>query len=147
MLKRRTCEIDDFLLQDGYLFRFRKLCIPRTSVREFLVRELHAGGLAGRFEHNKTIEAIEHHLYWPSLKGDVAKLVGRYHTCQLAKQRKQNTGLYMPLPVPNRFSKMAHFIPCSKTFDASRVAKLVFNEIVRLHGLPKPSCRTGMSNL
>ena len=24
-------EIDNFLLQDGYLFRFHKLCIPRTS--------------------------------------------------------------------------------------------------------------------
>ena len=32
-----TREIDGFLVQDGYLFRFRKLCIPRTSVREFLV--------------------------------------------------------------------------------------------------------------
>jgi len=29
-------EIYDFLLQDGYLFRFRKLCNPRTSLRDFL---------------------------------------------------------------------------------------------------------------
>ena len=29
-------ELDSFLLQDSYLFRFRKLCIPRTSLRDFL---------------------------------------------------------------------------------------------------------------
>ena len=29
-------EMDGFLLQDGYLFKLRKLCIPRTSLRNFL---------------------------------------------------------------------------------------------------------------
>ena len=36
---------DDFLLQYGYIFHTRKLYIPRTSLREFLVWELHVRGL------------------------------------------------------------------------------------------------------
>jgi len=69
-------EIDGFLLQDGYLFRFCKLCIPRTFLRDFLSWEMHAGDLSGHFSQNKTIEAVEHNFYRPSSKRDVVKIVG-----------------------------------------------------------------------
>ena len=91
--------------------------------------------------------------------------VNRCRIYQHAKGKRQNTGLYQPLPILERpwdsismdfvlgfprmkggfnsifvvvdiFSKMAHFIPCQKTIDATHVANMFFKEIVQLHGLP-----------
>ena len=34
--------LDDYTLQDGHLFKANKLCIPQSSMRDFLVWEIHA---------------------------------------------------------------------------------------------------------
>ena len=91
----------DYTLLDGYLFRENKLCIPQTSLRDFLIWETHAGGLAGHFGRTKTILALEDQFFWPGLKKQVAQVVARCRACAIGKMQKQNTGHYTPLPVPD----------------------------------------------
>jgi hypothetical protein len=154
-----------FIVNDGFVFRANKLCIPASSVRLLLLQEAHAGGLMGHFGAKKIEDVLAGHFYWPKIRRDVERFVACCTTCQKAKSRLNPHGLYMPLPVPSapwedismdfvlglprtrkgydrvfmivdRFSKMAHFIPCHKTDDATHVADLFFQEIVRLHGVP-----------
>ncbi|KAA0059666.1 Transposon Ty3-I Gag-Pol polyprotein [Cucumis melo var. makuwa] len=116
-----------------------KLCIPKCSIRESLVKEAHGGGLMGHFGEFKTYSILCEHFYWLKMRKDVNKVCKQCFKCKEAKSKTQPHGLYTPLDVPNEpwFSKMAHFIPCNKTDDATNIANLFFREVVRLHGIPK----------
>jgi hypothetical protein len=154
------------MIQDGLFFRGNQLCIPKFSMRENLLKEKHSGVLVGHFGHDKKFSKINGSYFWLGMRIYVKKFVDMCRICQHTKGKRQNTGLYQPLPIPerswdavsvdfilgmprtqrgydsifvvvNRFSKMEHFIPCQKTNDTPHIANLFFKEVVRLHGLPR----------
>ncbi|GKB01683.1 reverse transcriptase domain-containing protein [Tanacetum coccineum] len=48
----------DFSKHDGYLFKGARLCVPLSSLQDSIILESHAGGLAGHFEKDKTLDLI-----------------------------------------------------------------------------------------
>ena len=45
-----------FMFQDSMLFKGSQLCIPRSSMRENLIKKKHSEGLTGHFGRDKTID-------------------------------------------------------------------------------------------
>jgi len=50
-----------FTLQDGFFFNGNKLYIPKSLVRDLIVKKAHGGALAGHFGSNKTLEILKEH--------------------------------------------------------------------------------------
>lgn len=55
---------EEYVVQDGYLFKNDRLCIPRSSLRDKLIRELHSSDLSGHVGRDKTIANLEARYYW-----------------------------------------------------------------------------------
>jgi len=58
---------NSFTLLESFLFKENKLCIPKSPLRDLIVKEAHEGALAGYFginkTLNKTLNMLKEHFY------------------------------------------------------------------------------------
>ena len=90
-----------FFRHNDYLFKEKRLCVPKGSIRELLVKEAHEGGLMGHFGIQKTLDMLHEHFYWPHMKRDVHRLCERCILCKQSKSKLLPHRLYTPLPIPD----------------------------------------------
>ncbi|SPQ99093.1 unnamed protein product (mitochondrion) [Plasmodiophora brassicae] len=154
-----------FRLIDGLLYRDHRLIVVGDDCKLEILQTLHDSPAAGHLGLWKTLRLVQREFWWCQLRSYVKDYVASCDTCRRCKiPRHKPAGLLTPLPLPtalwssismdfivklprsigfdsilvvvDRFSKMAHFIPCNETTTAAQLADLFLCNIFRLHGLP-----------
>lgn len=155
---------DNFEFRDGLLWLQSKIVVP-ASAQDAVLKTFHDHMLAGHPGRKKTFEVISKWFWFPKMRSYIEKYVKQCDTCQRTKPIRQvPAGLLQPLDIPHRpwnqiamdfivklpisngydsvltvvdrFSKMAHFIPCRETITAPELSDLLVSEIFKHHGLP-----------
>ena len=157
---------EGFSWQDGYLYtKDGRLYVPNVpGLRQRLLSESHDIPIAGHLGRDKN--TLPEQFYWPGMWQDIREYIRTCPLCQQAKaSNRKPAGLLQPLAVPSapfeqigtdfitglpksegcdavmtfvdRLTKAVHFVPCTKTVTAKQAARLFFNNIFRIHGMPK----------
>ena len=144
-----------------------RICIPKGPLRAQILHDHHDIPTAGHQGIERTYTTIHKLFYWPRMNNDVRNYVKSCDSCQRIKASQQvPAGLLQPLPIPQQpwdqvsmdfivqlpvtkagfdaivvfvdtFSKMVHLAPTKTTASAPDTARIFFDQVVKLHGLPK----------
>ena len=136
------------------------------DVKSLLVSELHNVPYAAHPGVQRTIGMVRRYFWWKGMVGDIREHVETCPTCQLEKtDHTMKKGSLQSLAIPeakwqevsvdfitdlptavggedsimtvvDRATKMVHLIPCQKTTTAGEAARLYWQHVVRLHGVP-----------
>ena len=151
---------------DGLYYVGSRLCIPADqNLRLELLKEFHDTPVAGHLGFHKTLAALASRFWWPHMSRSVKAYVSSCGTCQRTKPSQSlRPGLLQPLPIANQpwaqvsmdlitdlppsggfdsivvfvdtLTKMAHFVPTTKSVTSERLALLFLDCVYRLHGMP-----------
>lgn len=137
------------------------------ELRQRVLDEAHTTRYSIHPGSNKMYQDLKQRFWWTKMKIEIACYVARCDTCQKVKAiHLRSAGELQPLPIPvwkwddigmdfivglpktakgfdsiwviiDRLTKTAHFLPVKTTYTASTYAKIYFDRILSLHGVPK----------
>ena len=156
-----------YSLDNGLIRFKDKLWVAQNSALQTkIIHAFHASAIGGHSGMHATYQRIHRLFHWTGLKMAVEDFVKQCQVCQQTKHLHTHpVGLLQHLPIPegawqdlsmdfieglpksegydvilvivNRFTKYAHFVPIKHPFTAPTIARAVFDNVVKLHGLPK----------
>jgi hypothetical protein len=139
----------------------------RSDIRLSLLHDAHDSCIAGHLGFDKTYDNLRRIVYWPKIAKETRSYIQTCELCQRNKHSLQRpAGLLQPLPIPeqrwdtvtmdfivglpvtllhhdsitvfvDKLSKQVHFVPSKSTNTAKDFAQLFFNNVFRLHGMPR----------
>lgn len=137
------------------------------ELRTALLREAHDSVVAGHLGAAKTLEVLSRTFWWPQMSTTIHDYCRSCDGCQHSKASNHRPpGLLMPIPAPeepwstvtmdfitsmprtprgfdavcafvDKTTRRMHWAPLKGTASAPDVAKLFFDTVFRLHGLPR----------
>ena len=143
-----------------------RVVIPdNQELKTQLLQEIHCVPYSGHPRFTRTLEVTRRFFYWSHMTQEVRQFVLNCPVCQTEKgSHLRLAGKLMPLEIPQRkwdhvvldfvvgmpvqgeydaictvvdkATKMCHFIPCSERISAKQVAKLYWQNVGKLHGIP-----------
>ncbi len=148
-------------MKDGLIHKKNRILIPNvSSIKTKILQECHVGVA-------KTIELVSRQFYWNNMYEEIHEYVTSCLKCQANKSSNMlPSELLQSLPIPSRaweqvtmdlitqlprcksgndaiivfvdkLTKMVHYVACKTKITAPQIAHIFYNEIIRLHGVPK----------
>src|SRR5581483_3507136 len=147
-------------------FDEERVCVPK-NMRTEVIHDHHDIPISGHQGIERTYSSLQRFFYWPRMIKDITKYINSCDACQRNKtSQKVPAGLLQPLPIPTErwshismdfitqlpitkdkhdaivvfvdlLTKMVHFVPTFTNASAPSTARLFFDNVFRLHGLPR----------
>ena len=145
---------------------WRAIIPDEVAVKNFILTELHSIPYSLHPGIQRTLQKVKKHFFWKGMTGNVREYVESCPVCQVEKTdhtlgrgNLQSTSIpekkwsevsvdfVTDLPVTrskkdsiltvvDKATRMVHLIPCRKSTTAAEAAKLYWDNVVKLHGVP-----------
>jgi len=162
----KTLRDEEWEIEDGVVLKEERIYVPEGELRGEVIQLHHNTPVKGHRGRWKMTELVTRNYWWRGVTKEVGRYVDRCDACQRYKNRsKAPAGKLMPNAIPekpwshisadfitklllaqgynmilvvcDRFSKMAHFIATTEKTSAKGLAKLFWDQVWKLHGLPE----------